>query len=522
MHCKRRDAWSHIAAKTVEPRNVHLVPATALFLLVAAFAAPSHAQPQSSDPANFMWQGGAIRHAQQMRRFHDRDTGKQATPPVIPQNEVDFDPAGLIGSHQPGGATATAKNAFFQDLGTNDRTCFTCHQPQAGWGVSAAGIQARYYASFGSDPIFRLVDGATCPTADTSTPAAKFEAYKLLLSKGLIRVGLPIPTTTQFKITAVNDPYDCTTDPETGMTSPQTGIISMYRRPLPSANLGFLSAVMWDGREPDLKSQARDATLGHAQGAAAPSDAQIQQIVDFEQGVFTAQVFDKHAQDLSAAGGNGGPKGMVGQLKAFFIGINDPLGQNPKNVPFTAKIFDLYDAWMTPKGKSAVAQARASVARGQALFNTTPINITNVAGINDVLGQPTVAGFCGTCHDAPNVGNHSVKAPLDIGVSDAGDDAPPVLDTADLPVFTLQCTSGPLAGKTYVVTDIGRAMISGLCADIGKMKGPILRGLAGRAPYFHNGSAATLMDVVNFYDQRFGIGFTEDQKRDLVAFLNTL
>jgi cytochrome c peroxidase len=46
--------------------------------------------------------------------------------------------------------------------------------------------------------------------------------------------------------------------------------------------------------------------------------------------------------------------------------------------------------------------------------------------------------------------------------------------------------------------------------------------LAARAPYFHNGSAATLLDVVNFYDQRFNIGFTDQQKQDLVNFLNTL
>ena len=73
-----------------------------------------------------------------------------------------------------------------------------------------------------------------------------------------------------------------------------------------------------------------------------------------------------------------------------------------------------------------------------------------------------------------------------------------------------------------MVTDPGRAMISGKCKDIGRFKGPILRGLASRAPYFHNGTAATLMDVLNFYDQRFGIGFTEQQKTDLVNFLNTL
>jgi len=156
------------------------------------------------------------------------------------------------------------------------------------------------------------------------------------------------------------------------------------------------------------------------------------------------------------------------------------------------------------------------------VFNNTPINITGVAGINDVLHQTTVTGSCGTCHDNPNVGNHSVVAPLDIGIADAGDKAPPALDIGGLPVFTIECTSGPLMGQMFQVTDPGRALISGQCADIGKVKGPILRGLAARAPYFHNGSAATLMDVVNFYDQRFGIGFTDQQKSDLVAFLSAL
>jgi cytochrome c peroxidase len=71
-------------------------------------------------------------------------------------------------------------------------------------------------------------------------------------------------------------------------------------------------------------------------------------------------------------------------------------------------------------------------------------------------------------------------------------------------------------------TDPGRALITGSWADVGKVKGPILRGLSARAPYFHNGSANTLMDVVDFYDKRFGIGFTDREKADLVAFLSAL
>jgi cytochrome c peroxidase len=172
---------------------------------------------------------------------------------------------------------------------------------------------------------------------------------------------------------------------------------------------------------------------------------------------------------------------------------------------------------------------RQAVLRGQTVFNTKPIAITGVNGLNDVLGAPTIAGFCGTCHDSPNVGNHSVKLPLNIGVANAGPfnattgtGAVAALDTTGLPVFTVSCVSGPFAGTTFTVTDLGRAMISGECADIGKVKGPILRGLAARAPYFHNGGAATLEDVVTFYDQRFSINFTEQEMSDLVAFLKTL
>src|SRR6185437_4430921 len=100
---------------------------------------------------------------------------------------------------------------------------------------------------------------------------------------------------------------------------------------------------------------------------------------------------------------------------------------------FTSDIFNLYDAWDGLRGRGDLIAKRAQVARGEAVFNTTPITITGVSGINDVLQQANFAGFCATCHSTPNVGNHSVKAPLDIGIPDAGAKAPPVLDIAGLP-----------------------------------------------------------------------------------------
>ena len=509
---------------SVRPQNIVKLYAgiAALLWCLDATLSGALAQTGNDGVADQAWEAGAINHAQDMREFPDADHGTQPTPSIIRQFETDPDDTGLVATFQPNGVTPTTSNPFFQNLGTNGRTCFTCHQPQTGWTVSAQSVQARFNSSLGSDPIFRLVDGATCPTDDVSSLAAKQKAYSLLLSKGLIRIGLPMPASAQFRIISVNDPYGCNTNPVTGLTSPSTGIVSVYRRPLPSTNLGFLSTIMFDGREPDLFSQANDATLGHAQADEPLTPTQQQQIVDFETGLFTAQIFDNGANDLTAAGAIGGPIELAQEPPDFFIGINDPLGHNPTGAPFTNKIFDLYDAWSSLTGTDQVTQNREAVARGEALFNNTQITIRGVAGLNDVLGVNKIAGFCGTCHDTPNVGDHSVKAPLDIGIADAGKNSPPALDISGLPVFSVQCVSGPLANTKFTVTDFGRALISGNCADIGKVKGPILRGLAARAPYFHNGSAATLLDVINFYDQRFSIGFTDQEKHDLVAFLQTL
>ena len=77
-------------------------------------------------------------------------------------------------------------------------------------------------------------------------------------------------------------------------------------------------------------------------------------------------------------------------------------------------------------------------------------------------------------------------------------------------------------GEIAKTTDPGRALISGKWQHMSTFKGPILRGVAARAPYFHNGIAATLLDVVEFYDSRFHIGLSAKEKSDLVAFLRTL
>jgi cytochrome c peroxidase len=428
-------------------------------------------------------------------------------------------------------------NPFFLDLGVNGRRCVTCHQPANNMTVSAAGIRERFEATGGTDPIFRINDGSNSPLADVSTVGARRAAYSMLLTKGLIRIGLPIPAGAEFELVEVRDPYGYAGHNTNGNE------LSLFRRPLPSTNLTFLSTVMWDGRETiekgsspaihfDLSHQANDATQGHAQ-APKPIDPVTQgQIVAYEMGLFTAQVFDRAAGELHAAGASGGPRALSRQ--PFIFGGNDPLGCdptgancNPANALFNPFVFTEYTAWerLTGEGRN---RARMAVARGQDLFNTLPIPIAGVGGINDDFNVPLVMGTCTTCHDSPHAGDHSVPAPLNIGIADPAvsfaDGGDGVhnrfgLAVGDMPVYTLQKKQ---SAERKIVTDPGRALITGKWKDVARIKGPILRGLAGRAPYFHNGSAATLEDVIGFYDKRFGLGLSNQQRADLVAFLRAL
>ena len=448
-------------------------------------------------------------------------TGLAASGQSLPNRFPLPNGSGLLERQNAGGGPIDLTGPFFQSLGTNGRSCGTCHRPAQGWGISADEVKTRFLLTQGMDPIFRTNDGSNCDhNIDTSDVQGRRQAYSLLMSRGLIRIAVPVPDAAEFHVVSVQNPYGCS----------DAVTLSMYRRPLPSTNLRFLSTLMWDGRESsaqtgaqkitfptnpgdllaDLAHQSVGATSGHAQGSTLLTPQQQQAIVNFEMALTTAQAYDYRAGALNAHGATGGPVTLASQtMPAFFVGINDPLGGNPHLTPFTPAIFDLFAAWVNPQshgendrdyGGDPPGQ-RASIARGQVLFNSKPIQITNVAGLNDDLNLAILPGTCGTCHDSPDVGNHSVSAPLNIGVGDLNSP----LDVSYLPVIALQ-NKTTLEIKT--TTDPERALITGLWKDVDRLKGPILRGLASRAPYFHNGSANSLYDAVEFYNERFKIGFT--------------
>ena len=497
-------------------------------------------------------------------------SGQQLT--FIPNGTFFANPSGESETYSTVGGGIDLTGPFFQSLGTNGRVCGTCHQPSDGMSVAAANVQQRFDLTQGLDPIFRTNDGSNCDhNIDVSTLAGRSAAYSLLRTRGLIRIAIGVPPSADYKVMSVNNPYGCN----------ESDTISMYRRPLPATNLRFLSAVMFDGREStpltgtqkityvplpnnllnnplllaDLAHQSVDATTGHAKGdGTRPTPAEQQQIVNFEMALSTAQIIDNLAGRLDGRGATGGPVPITTQ--PFFISINssvrfllppplfnyEPPGGlvTPGDGQFTPAIFNPYDAWAAMPATSP----KAAIARGQAIFNSKPINITGVAGINDPVAagglgvgdNPGLPGTCGTCHDTPNVGNHSFPTPLNIGTGDPDPSNLPVnlggLDISYLPTITVSkidpATGLPLSDcKTpspdcKTTTDLGQALIDGKFDHLGKIKGPILRGLSARAPYFHNGSASTLLDAVNFYDTRFNLHLSDQDKNDLVAFLKTL
>ena len=481
--------------------------------------------------------------------------GQQIT--LIPNGTFFANSGGASETYSTTGGGIDLTGPFFQSLGTNGRTCGSCHQPSDGMSISAANVQQRFVLTQGLDPIFRTVDGSNCDQhIDVSTLAGREAAYSLLRTRGLIRIAIAVPTNADYYVKSVNNPYDCN----------DSNVISMYRRPLPATNLRFLSSVMFDGRESsaatgttkilysnypaslqsDLAHQSLDATTGHAQGdGSKPTPDEQQQIVNFEMALFTAQMIGNEPGRLDAHGATGGPLALVTQ--PFFISINSSVHSmlpafeqpgglaTPGDGQFNSAIFNPFDAWAALPSTSP----RAAVARGQAIFNSKAINIAGVAGINDDIsagglvkgGIPLLQGTCGTCHDTPNVGNHSFPTPLNIGTSDPDPSNKTVnlggLDVSYLPSITVcrldETTNPPTPTNTCTTTtDLGQALIDGRFDHVGKIKGPILRGLSARAPYFHNGSAQSLLDVIHFYEGRFGLVLTAQEEADLVAFLSSL
>jgi hypothetical protein len=382
----------------------------------------------------------------------------------LPASKDFGDPAGQLRLLNKSGAVETKDHPFFTALGANGRACVTCHQPTGGMSLSLDLIRQRWADTAGKDPLFAAVDGSNCP----NLPQDKEESHSLLLERGLFRIALPWPPAglrakPEFRIEVVRDPTGCNRNPAS---------ISVYRRPRVAANLPYITTLLSDGREPSLQQQASSAALTHEQASTPPAPAQLQQIEDFERQLFMAQQWHTLGGSLIEPGGS--PLLSAADLAAVFAPWRDL-----SNLAARQRAF------------------RESVLRGVDLFASREFRLAD-----------GLQATCVSCH------RPGASRAIDIGTTNL----PTAKDSPDLPLFRITCNGG----RTILTQDPGRGLITGKCADAGAIVMQQFRGLAARAPYFSNGSAADLDEVVDFYNRRFHIGLSDKDKQDLAAFLSIL
>ncbi|HEX5704655.1 MAG TPA: hypothetical protein VFX97_15745 [Pyrinomonadaceae bacterium] len=379
----------------------------------------------------------------------------------------------------PGGKAATFSTQgfvnltgeYFQAQGTNGRSCASCHIPEEAWSINPGTLQHLFDESQGTHPIFNPLD-ANNPSAIPLNPTVEdlLAAYSMLLSRGVFRRGGTPRANSEWELIAVEDPH--------GYAN-LTRLVH-WRRAMPTINFAQGSATInWDGgnsvgsdQHVGLLNQAARNVTGGQQGAPAPPEV-IADIVAFEESLFTAQLIVPGVGRLDSEGARGGPEAL-------------------STMPKLAGRFDLFDAWANHGNPR-----RAQIARGQELFNTT-----NAGGRS-----------CSGCHNSANNGTNINNLLFDVRTASAE------ARTPDLPLYTFRNRT---TGEIRQLTDAGRGQITGLWNDLGRFKTPTIRALAARAPYFHNGIAPTIESVVRHYEVHFGFVFTDQERADLVAFLNAL
>ena len=265
--------------------------------------------------------------------------------------------------------------------------------------------------------------------------------------------------------------------------------------------------------------QAIDATVTHAQADESAHRRAASRHREFRIGSFfrADRRFPCRLAQLGTA-----PRRRRANLsqQSYYPGTNDSLGHDPRgdafNPPRLHHVLSL--------GKSAVANPfrfrsrTQKIAAGETLFNTRALTISNVRGLND---NAALAAALGTPYPSrrfrapaplamtrPTSATTLFRSPLDIGTGhDPANETDPLIANGlsaarvpDVPVYEITGCPNPFAtmpsqpAAPYVILHDGPRQRPGQrpLQRRDRIKGPILRGLAARAPYFHNGAAQNL------------------------------
>jgi cytochrome c peroxidase len=235
--------------------------------------------------------------------------------------------------------------------------------------------------------------------------------------------------------------------------------------------------------------------------------------------------------------------GRAGSLEAQSTGpMTNPVemahGSNDEVVAAVRKVPEYQKAFSAVFGREATID---DIAAAIATFERTAVSGNSpfdrfIGGDGNALSASAKAGWelwngkarCNTCHpfgDAtPNFSDNKFH---NIGVAAKGRD------------FGALARQAASAGDPQTLaflpdfTELGRFVTTRQPKDIGAFKTSGLRDVALSAPYLHDGSEATLLDVVKFYDRGgepnpyldggiVPLKLTEQEMKDLVAFMEAL
>lgn len=325
----------------------------------------------------------------------------------------------------------------------NGRTCLTCHSRETGT-VSPQDAQRRL-AQNPKDPLF-LHDGSD---------DGKGKGVSRILADATFLIKIPLP-------------------PNVSLADDPAARFVVLRRGAPSTlNTPALDPVlMFDGREPNLTSQALDAIHDHAQATREPRPEELQRIAQFQK-----------------------TPGFFSSFQLLFYSFGGP-------------------APRLPAGRSE------SEKRGKTFFE------------DSTFAPGKKEGVCALCHSGPMLNTTNRFVPFqpagsrfsNVAISEFNAAANPVRD------FIFRNPDGT---TTMVHSpDPGRALITGRpdpgqFENLNAFKIPTLWGIRHTAPYFHDNSSKTLEDVANHYQRFFKVVgapviLSEQDKADIVAYMKLL
>jgi cytochrome c peroxidase len=363
---------------------------------------------------------------------------------------------------------AAFNNPPRKKLGGNGRACADCHMPSESFQLSPAAARARFdalqekraHGKNADDPLFRPVDAD-----DFRVNGDNASDFSNLVENDLIRVTMPLPLNLKL------------IDPATGQPSDETSV-DLWRAVPPVLNVAITgpdgTAPTWPpgaprspimGQDPNgpnrqggyqidarfgtLQEQARGALFGHAQLAEEPRAEMLDDIAAFEQTLFSSRGVKKLAKAiLSGSTPFPDPDPELNELE-----------QQGKEV-FNRACATCHGGTLHPSGSTPeTAIVRPLGGRYHPIATACP--------------RPDTDGF--------------LPCPQRLA--------------RNARTYRITLANGTF--QTFTTSDPGRLLLTGQIADLGVMDIPQLRGISNTAPYFHNNSAATLVDVLDHYDALF-------------------